>query len=57
LDINRNLYKVVDAVKAWLSLPKNTQWLLVYNNYDNPKIPGNKDDTAIDVRKFFPELY
>jgi hypothetical protein len=57
LDMNRNLDEVVDTVKAWLSLPKNTRWLLIYDNYDNPKIPSNKDAAAIDVRKFFPESY
>jgi hypothetical protein len=57
LDMNGNLDEVVDAVKGWLSLPKNTRWLLIYDNYDNPKIPGNKDASAIDIRKFFPESY
>ena len=57
LDVNGSLNEVVDAVKTWLSLPQNTRWLLVYDNYDNPKIPGNKDAAAIDVRKFFPESY
>jgi hypothetical protein len=57
LDMNGNLDEVVDAVKAWLSLPQNTRWLLVYDNYDNPKIPSNKDAAAIDVRKYFPESY
>jgi hypothetical protein len=57
LDTNGNLDDVVEAVKAWLSLSKNTRWLLVYDNYDNPKIPGNDDAAAIDIRKFFPESY
>ena len=57
LDTNGNLDEVVEAVKAWLSLPKNTRWLLVYDNYDNPKIPGNNDAAAIDIRKFLPESY
>ena len=57
LDINGNLDEVVEAVKAWLSLPKNTRWLLIYDNYDNPKVPSNNDAAAIDIRKFFPESY
>jgi hypothetical protein len=57
LDTNGNLDEVVEAVKAWLSLPENTRWLLVYDNYDNAKVPGNNDATAIDIRKFFPESY
>jgi hypothetical protein len=57
LDINGNLDEVVDAVKGWLSLPKNTRWLLIYDNYDNPKIPDNTDPAAIEIRKYFPESY
>jgi hypothetical protein len=57
LDTNSNLDEVVEAVKAWLSLPKNTRWLLVFDNYDNPKVPGNNDAAAIDVRDFFPQSY
>jgi hypothetical protein len=49
--------EVVVAVKRWLSLPKNTRWLIVYDNYDNPKLPGNADRTAVDVRQFLPEAY
>lgn len=48
---------VIDGVKAWLSLSYNTRWLLVYDNYDNPKLPENTDPTAVDIRKFLPESY
>jgi hypothetical protein len=47
----------VDAVKAWLSLPGNSRWLMVYDNYDNPKVPGNKDLNAVDIRKYLSEAY
>jgi AAA+ ATPase superfamily predicted ATPase len=57
VDLNANLDDVVDAVKAWLSLPENTKWLVIYDNYDNPKFPGNTDLTALDIRKYFPESY
>ena len=57
MDIKENLDKVIDAVKAWLSLPKNTRWLIVYDNYDNPKLPGNADQTAVDIRWFLPEAH
>jgi hypothetical protein len=57
VDIKGNLDEVIDAVKAWLSLPKNTRWLMIYDNYDNPKLPGNADPAAIDIRKFLPESY
>jgi hypothetical protein len=57
VDMKGNLDEVVDAVKAWLSLPKNTRWLIIYDNYDNPKLPGNTDPAALDIRKFLPESY
>jgi hypothetical protein len=57
MDMNGDLEEVVDAVKAWLSLPDNTRWLMVYDNYDNPKVAGNLDPAAIDVRQYLPESY
>jgi hypothetical protein len=30
---------------------------MVYDNYDNPKVPGNKDLNAVDIRRFLPEAY
>jgi hypothetical protein len=52
-----DLDEVVVAVKQWLSLPKNTRWLIVYDNYDNPKLPGTADRTAVNIRRFFPEAH
>jgi hypothetical protein len=52
-----SLDEVVDAVKRWLGHPKNTQWLLIYDNYDNPKLPGNNHPAAVDIRGFLPEAY
>ncbi|KFZ25299.1 hypothetical protein V502_00223 [Pseudogymnoascus sp. VKM F-4520 (FW-2644)] len=57
VDINESLDEVVDAVKAWLSRPNNTRWLMVFDNYDNPKLPSNSDPTAVDIQKFLPESY
>jgi hypothetical protein len=57
VDANENLDEVVDAVKAWLSLADNTRWIMIYDNYDNPKLPGNTDPAAVDIRKFLPESY
>jgi AAA ATPase-like protein len=58
VDIKENFDDVIDAVKEWLSLPNNTRWLMIYDNYDNPKLPGNTDPTvAVDIRKFLPESY
>lgn len=47
----------MDAVKAWLSLPGNTRWLMIYDNYDNPKLPNNIDPTVVDICRFLPEAY
>jgi hypothetical protein len=41
--------EVIDAVKVWLSLPNNTRWLMIYDNYDNPKLAGNTDPAAVDI--------
>jgi hypothetical protein len=57
IDLKDNLDEVVDAVKRWLSLLNNTRWLLIYDNYDNPKLPGSIDPTALDIRKYLPESY
>ncbi|KAF2740298.1 hypothetical protein EJ04DRAFT_548751 [Polyplosphaeria fusca] len=58
VDLSEDLDGVVDAVKSWLSLPNNTRWLAIYDNYDNPKLPGHDTDlTAVDIRIFLPESY
>ncbi|KAG4427041.1 hypothetical protein IFR05_017476, partial [Cadophora sp. M221] len=57
VDTNKKLDEVVDTVKAWLSLPNNTRWLMIYDNYDNPKLPGKTDLAAVDIRMFIPESY
>jgi NB-ARC domain len=57
IDLKDNLDEVVDAVKRWLSLPGNTRWLLIYDNYDSPKLAGNIDPATIDISKYLPESY
>jgi hypothetical protein len=57
VDIKENLDGVIDAVKDWLSLPNNTRWLMIYDNYDDPKFPGNTDPAAVNIRKYLPESY
>jgi ATP/maltotriose-dependent transcriptional regulator MalT len=57
METNANIDDLVDAVKAWLSLPKNTRWLLIFDNYDNPKLSRNTDPAAVDIRRFLPESY
>lgn len=48
---------VINVVKAWLSLLNNTRWLLIFDNYDNPKLPGNTNDAALNIDEFLPESY
>ena len=57
VDMKENLDEVIDAVKSWLSLPNNTRWLMIYDNYDNPKLASNMNPAAVDIRKFLPESY
>jgi ATP/maltotriose-dependent transcriptional regulator MalT len=57
VDMKENLDEVVDAVKEWLSLRNNTRWLIIYDNYDNPKLPGVIDPAAVDICKYFPESH
>lgn len=40
---NQDLESIVEAVKRWLEEPMNDQWLLLYDNYDNPPLTS---DTA-----------
>jgi AAA+ ATPase superfamily predicted ATPase len=53
----KNLDEVIDAVKAWQGLPYNTRWLMIYDNYDNPRLASNKDPAAVDITKYLPEAY
>jgi hypothetical protein len=47
--------EIVAATNAWLSLPGNTRWLMVYDNYDSPKLPGHC--TGLDISHFLPTAY
>jgi len=37
---------VVDAVKQWFSLPENTNWLIVFDNLDDPDL--------VDIEEYIP---
>ena len=50
-----DLDNAVEAVKQWLSYPKNNQWLVIYDNYDTPKLPGRDNGSTFDIRHFLPE--
>jgi hypothetical protein len=45
---------IVHQVREWLSRPDNDGWLVIYDNYDSPRIPGITDATSYDIRDYFP---
>ncbi|KAL5373772.1 hypothetical protein DPSP01_012464 [Paraphaeosphaeria sporulosa] len=55
VDLEGDLNRVVSAVKAWLNLQDNTRWLMVYDNYDNPRTASYSDRSTVDVRHYLPE--
>ena len=50
-----DLEKATGAVKIWLSNPQNDRWLIIYDNYDTPKLPGRDDAGTFDIRPFLPD--
>jgi hypothetical protein len=50
-----DLAEAAEAVKRWLSSAGNDQWLVIYDNYDTPKLPGPDDPGTFDIRLFLPE--
>jgi hypothetical protein len=49
-----DLDQIVDKVKAWLDLPNNIYWLIIFDNFDNPKISSNLDRIVVDIDQFLP---
>lgn len=49
--------QIVEAMKQWLSAEGNVRWMLIFDNVDNPKLPGIKDPQAYDIKSYFPEAY
>ena len=35
--------------------PQNIHWLIVFDNYDNPRMAGNADPAAVNIRRFLPK--
>ncbi len=51
----KDVDQVVAVIKQWLSVRENTKWILVFDNVNNPKLRGIKDQQAYDIRLYFPE--
>ena len=44
----------IKQVKQWFSFPDNNRWLLILDNYDDPRLPGLRSATGYDIRSYFP---
>jgi hypothetical protein len=47
--------EAAEGVKRWLSSAGNNGWLVIYDNYDTPKLPGHNEPGTFDIRPFLPE--
>ncbi|RYP46151.1 hypothetical protein DL768_007626 [Monosporascus sp. mg162] len=43
---SQDLDEIVQAVKRWLDQPHNDNWLVVYDNYDEPKLDHYEEENA-----------
>ena len=46
--------QAIQLVRQWLSQAKNKTWLLMLDNYDDPRLPGISSSTGYDIRTYFP---
>lgn len=46
--------RLVQQARQWLSQRDNDKWLVVYDNYDDPRLPGINSSTGYDIRDYFP---
>jgi hypothetical protein len=46
--------RMVQQMRHWLSQTNNDRWLVLYDNYDDPLIPGLASTTSYDIRDYFP---
>lgn len=52
-----NLDEAAEAVKRWLSSAGNDRWLVIFDNYDTPKLPGHSEPGAFDIRPLLPQAH
>ncbi|PQE31108.1 nb-arc and tpr domain protein [Rutstroemia sp. NJR-2017a WRK4] len=43
----------IRSIRQWLSEPENDKWLVIYDNYDDPQLPGRQGSTGYNIRQFF----
>jgi hypothetical protein len=46
--------RTVQQMWQWFSRLDNDGWPVVYDNYDNPLVPGIASTTNYDIRDYFP---
>jgi hypothetical protein len=46
--------QMVHRVRQWFSRPDNDGWLVIFDNYDNPRVPGTTSTASYDIRDYFP---
>lgn len=44
----------IERVRAWLSEEWNTQWLMIFDNYDHPDLSEKHSSNGHDIRLVFP---
>ena len=49
-----DLDEAAEAVKRWPSSAGNDGWLVIYDNYDTPKVLGHDEPGTFDIRPFLP---
>jgi hypothetical protein len=52
-----NLDEAAEAVKRWLSSAGNDRWLVIFDNYDTPKLPGHDEPGTFDIRPRLPRAH
>lgn len=46
--------KADGPVRKWFDRTGNTKWLIIFDNYDNPKLPANGSPHAFDIEDYTP---
>ena len=52
-----NLDEAAEAVKRWLTSAGNDRWLVILDNYNTPKLPGQDEPGTFDIRPFLPQAH